>query len=71
MSFIPSARTQHNSFYNYVKKYYIEGLASMQRNALLINSDEIPLAGGHHFSEVFPDSRVDLSLQVQGAQKPI
>jgi len=61
--FYPISSTQHNSFYNYVKKYYIEGFGMDPKNALLINSDEIPLAGGKHFSEVFPDSRVNLSLR--------
>lgn len=61
--FFPISSKQHNSFYNYVKKYYIEGFGLDPANALLINSDEIPLAGGRHFSEVFPDSRVDLSLR--------
>ena len=61
--FYTISSTQHNSFYNYVKKYYIEGFGLDPENALLINSDEIPLAGGKHFSEVFPDSRVDLSLR--------
>lgn len=61
--FYPISSKQHNSFYNYVKKYYIEGFGLDPKNALLINSDEIPLAGGKHFSEIFPDSRVDLSLR--------
>jgi len=61
--FYPISSRQHNSFYNYVKKYYIEGFGLDPKNALLINSDEIPLAGGRHFSEVFPDSKVDLSMR--------
>jgi len=61
--FYPISSAQHNSFYNYVKKYYIEGFGLDPKNALLINSDEIPLAGGKHFSEIFPDSKVDLSLR--------
>jgi glucosamine-6-phosphate deaminase len=61
--FYPISSKQHNSFYNYVKKYYVGGFGLDPKNALLINSDEIPLAGGLHFSEIFPDSRVDLSLR--------
>jgi glucosamine-6-phosphate deaminase len=61
--FYPISSRQHNSFYNYVKKYYIEGFGLDPKNALLINSDEILLSGGRHFSEVFPDNRVDLSLR--------
>ena len=44
-------------------KYYIGGFGLDENRALLINSDEIPLAGGKHFSEVFPDNVVDLSLR--------
>jgi glucosamine-6-phosphate deaminase len=61
--FYPISSTQHNSFYNYVKKYYIGGFGLDPKNALLINSDEIGLAGGKHFTEIFPDSQVDLSLR--------
>ncbi|MDX2431034.1 MAG: hypothetical protein QNK35_08880 [Bacteroides sp.] len=61
--FYPISSDQHNSFYNYVKKYYMGGFGFDPKNALLINSDKIPLAGGRHFLEVFPDSRVDLSLR--------
>ena len=61
--FYPIRSNQHNSFCNYVEKYYIRGFGLNPDNALLINADEIPLAGGRHFSEVFPDNRVDLSLR--------
>jgi glucosamine-6-phosphate deaminase len=61
--FYPISSAQHNSFYNYVQKYYIGGFGLDLKNALLINSDEIPLAGGCHFSEAFPDSKVDLTLR--------
>ena len=61
--FYPISSRQHNSFYNYVKKYYLDGFGLDPNNALLINSDEIQLAGGRHFVEVFPDNRVDLSLR--------
>ena len=61
--FYPINSGQHNSFYNYVVNYYIKGFCLNMDNALLINSDEIPLAEGKHYSEVFPDLRVDLSLR--------
>jgi glucosamine-6-phosphate deaminase len=61
--FYPISSHQHNSFCNYVKKYYIGGFGLNEKRALLINSDEIPLPGGRHFSELFPDNRVDLSLR--------
>jgi glucosamine-6-phosphate deaminase len=61
--FYPISAAQHNSFCNYVRKYYINGFGLRGENALLIDADRIPLAGGRRFSEVFPDSRVDLSLR--------
>ncbi len=61
--FYPIRSSQHNSFYHYVNEYYIKGFGLDPDKALLINSDKIPLPGGKHFSEVFPDNRVDLSLR--------
>lgn len=61
--FYPISSRQHNSFCNYVKKYYIEGFGLDPARALLINSDQIPLAEGRHFTEIFPGNRVDLSLR--------
>jgi len=61
--FYPIDPKQHNSFYDYVKNYYIKGFDLDPTRALLINSDEIKLAEGKHFTEVFPDSRIDLTLR--------
>jgi glucosamine-6-phosphate deaminase len=61
--FYPISPEQHNSFYYYVNKFYIDGFGLNRRKALLINCEEIPLAGGKHFNEVFPDLIIDLSLR--------
>lgn len=61
--FYPISSKQHNSFYDYVNKFYINGFGLSKEKAILINSDEIPLANGHHFKDVFPDLKVDLSLR--------
>jgi glucosamine-6-phosphate deaminase len=61
--FYPINSNQHNSFYHYVKNFYIKGFNLDINKALLINSDEIPLAEGKHYLEVFPDHTVDLSLR--------
>lgn len=61
--FYPISSKQHNSFYDYVNKFYINGFGLSKEKAILINSDEIPLADGLHFSQVFPDLKVDLSLR--------
>lgn len=66
--FYPINSQQQNSFYYYVNEYYIKGFGLNPKNALLINSDIIPLSEGKHFSEVFPDSRVDLSLRYREAK---
>jgi glucosamine-6-phosphate deaminase len=61
--FYPIDPKQHNSFYDYVNNYYIKGFDLDPAKALLINCDEIILAEGKHFSEIFPDSRIDLTLR--------
>ncbi len=66
--FYPISSTQKNSFYHYVNEYYIKGFGLNPDNALLINCDEIPLADGKSFAEVFPDSTVDLSLRYREAK---
>ncbi|SMO46116.1 glucosamine-6-phosphate deaminase [Saccharicrinis carchari] len=68
--FYPISSTQKNSFYHYVNEYYIKGFGLDPKRALLINSDEIPLVDGKHFSEVFPDSIVDVSLRYRSAKTP-
>lgn len=66
--FYPIRSTQANSFHHYVTEYYLGGFGLDPARALLINCDAIALAGGRHFSEVFPDSRVDLSLRYRSAR---
>lgn len=61
--FYPIDPRQHNSFYDYVMNFYVKGFNLDPRRALLINCDSIPLAGGKHYTEVFPDNRIDLSLR--------
>ena len=61
--FYPIPSKQHNSFYHYVMNYYIKGFGLDKNRALLINCDEILLADGKHFSEVFPDYNIDLTLR--------
>ncbi|AHW59452.1 glucosamine-6-phosphate deaminase [Draconibacterium orientale] len=66
--FFPINPEQHNSLYNYAQKQYIEGLGFKKENALLINSEEIKLAEGKHYSEIFPDFKIDLSLRYREAK---
>jgi glucosamine-6-phosphate deaminase len=69
--FYPINPKQHNSFYDYVNKFYIDGFSIDPKNALLINSDAIPLADGLHYSEVFPDGIIDLSLRNREPQSKL
>ncbi len=57
--FYPIDPVQHNSFYSYVNEFYIKGMGLDPANALLINSDEMPV----FFKQVFPDLAIDLSLR--------
>jgi glucosamine-6-phosphate deaminase len=66
--FYPINSEQHNSLYNFVQNSYIEGFGFDPAKALLINSEEIKLAEGKHFSEVFPDSQIDLTLRYREAK---
>src|SRR5690554_1819958 len=66
--FYPISSKQHNSLYNFVIKNYIEKLGFDINKALLINSDEIELFEGKHFSEVFPNLEIDLTLRYREAK---
>ncbi|QIA06313.1 glucosamine-6-phosphate isomerase [Draconibacterium halophilum] len=66
--FFPINPEQHNSLYNYAQKQYIDGLGFNKDKALLINSQEIELAEGKHYSEIFPDFKIDLSLRYREAK---
>lgn len=69
--FYPINPRQHNSFYDYVSKFYLDDFGIDPEKALLINSEEIILAEGRHYSEVFPDNTIDLSLRSRAAVTPL
>ncbi len=69
--FYPISSEQHNSFYHYVQKYYVDGFGLDKNKGLFINSDEIPLADGKHFNDIFPDGRVDLGLRYREPKTPL
>jgi glucosamine-6-phosphate deaminase len=68
--FYPISSAQHNSFCNYVENYYIKGFGLNPEKALLINSDNIALAEGKSYNEIFPDLKIDLSLRFREAKSP-
>ncbi len=69
--FYPISSKQHNSFCNYVENYYIKGFGLDQNKSMLINSDQIQLAEGKTYNEVFPDLRINLSLRYRDAKSPL
>ncbi len=69
--FYPISSSQHNSLYNYVENFYINGFGLDKEKALLINSDEIKLAQNKHFSEVFPDFTIDIKLRYREAKSQL
>ncbi|MFW5706743.1 MAG: glucosamine-6-phosphate isomerase, partial [Bacteroidota bacterium] len=56
---------------DYVNNFYLRDFGMDKSRALLINSDEIPLAEGKHYSEVFPDGNIDLSLRYRESRSPL
>lgn len=61
--FYPINPEHHNSFHDYVLNYYIKGFSLDRNKASLFNANEISLPEGKHYSEVFSDSRIDLTLR--------
>ncbi len=69
--FYPISSSQRNSFFSYISNFYIKGFGLNPDNALLINCNEIPLAGGKNFDEVFQNGIVDLSLRFRHPKNQI
>ena len=61
--FFPMDPSQKNSFYNYVRTYYLNGFGISEDRALLINSNEILLADKKNWIEIFPDGTIDITLR--------
>jgi glucosamine-6-phosphate deaminase len=63
--FYPINSWQHNSFYDYVNKYYIAGFGLDPQKALLINSNKIGITEKQKLEDIWPDNVVDLSLRTR------
>ena len=61
--FYPINAWQHNSFFHYVNKFYIDGFGFDPDKALLINPNEIGVSKGEKLELIWPDHRVDLGLR--------
>jgi glucosamine-6-phosphate deaminase len=63
--FYPIQPSQKNSFYHYVKKFYIDGMGLDPTKSLLMNCQQIGLLSGQTLESVWPESEVDLSLRTR------
>jgi glucosamine-6-phosphate deaminase len=63
--FYPINSNQHNSFYYYVNKFYIDGFGFDRKKALLIKADEIGLKKTESLEQIWPGNIVDLSLRIK------
>ena len=67
--FYPIDPNQKNSFYYYVKKYYIDGFGLDPQKALLMNFAQVGVPQNMALKDVFLDGCVDLSLRNRHAAK--
>jgi len=65
--FYPINPVQHNSFFYYVNKFYVDGFGLDRSKALLMDCSRIGLDAGQRLEDVWPDMKVDLSLRVRPA----
>ena len=61
--FYPIHPEQHNSMFNYVQKFYVDGFSLDKKNSLFINCAQIPRPNGYSLLDIFPDFIIDLSLR--------
>lgn len=66
--FYPINPRHHNSFYDYVRKYYMEGFGLSMDRALLINCEDIGLPGGDDLESFWRGGAVDLGLRYRPAR---
>jgi glucosamine-6-phosphate deaminase len=69
--FYPIDSRQHNSFLNYVRRYYLDGFGMDESRALLMDCSRMGLPAGRTLHEVWPDGCVDLSLRCRDARTPV
>ena len=61
--FYPISPKQKNSFYSYVKQFYINGFGLDPDKAMLIDCSKIALAPGEKLEDIWPEATVDLTLR--------
>ena len=68
--FYPMDSAQENSFYYYVNQYYINEFALDPKKAMLIDASRIGLRENEKLSDIWPDSKVDLTLRYRHPKDP-
>lgn len=63
--FYPIDTSQHNSFYYYIQKFYINNWGLDPNKALFMNINEIPTPNNLTLDEIFPEQVVDLTLRTR------
>jgi len=63
--FFPINPEQHNSFYYYINKYYIDGFGFDKTKAMFIDATKLKTPEDYSIFDIFPDNIVDLSLRVR------
>lgn len=66
--FYPIDPNQHNSFYYYVNRFYIQKFRLDPNKALLINCAKIGIPPGKELQDVWTNYKVDLSLRYRQAR---
>ena len=69
--FYPIDPQQHNSMFNYVQKFYVNGFGLDPKNCLLINCAEIPRPSRYLQQDIFPNFIIDLSLRLREPKSDI
>ena len=68
--FYPMNSAQENSFYYYVNKYYIDEFGLDPKKAMLIDASRIGLRENEKLCDIWPDSKVDLTLRYRHPKGP-
>ncbi len=61
--FYPINPHQHNSFFHYVNRFYVQGFGLDPTRCLLINCHDIALSKGQTLEDVWPELTVNLGLR--------
>ena len=69
--FYPIDPQQHNSMFNYVQKFYVNGFGLDPKNCQLINCAEIPRPSRYLQQDIFPNFIIDLSLRLREPKSDI